>query len=122
MITGKIVSFDMTKEGANCVFEKTTASQLGMELDNFLKGEKYKLEKGTAEDGIYGRGNAVLRILLGAFIPRYKFNIKIVDNPDRKTQLQFLKGMSGASGGMIGASKMKKETTRLLEKLRTMCQ
>jgi hypothetical protein len=122
MITGKLVSFEMTKEGADCLFERTTASQLGMELDHFFGEERYRLEKGAAEEGTYGRGNAVMRFLFGGFVPRFKFNIRISDNPDRKTQLQFQKGMSGAMGGVIGARRMKRETSRLLEKFRSMCQ
>jgi hypothetical protein len=119
MITGKLVSFTESKSGADYVFERTTAAQLSADLERFFQDERYKLEQGTAQDGTYGRGSAALRFLLGGFVPRYKYSIKISDAPNDKIRLEFFKGMSGAMGGVIGARKMRKETGRIIQKLKT---
>jgi hypothetical protein len=120
MLSGKLESFDKDDKGATWVMDKTTVDQLSTEVEMIMKEDKYKLEKGTLQDAVYGRGNAVLRVLLGAFVPRYKFNVNITD-AGGKVQLKLSKGMSGASGGVIGSSKMKKETTRLIDKIKAAC-
>ncbi len=120
MLSGTIASFEQTDQGASWTFAKTTADQLSTELGMLLAEDKYKLEKGTPTEAVYGRGNAVLRVLLGAFVPRYKFNVNISEN-EGQVLLEMSKGMSGASGGLIGASKMKKETNRVIERIRTAC-
>jgi hypothetical protein len=120
MLSGNMESFDQNDGGATWMFAKTTTDQLATEVGMLLSQEKYKLEKGSPTEAVYGRGNAVLRVLLGAFIARYKFNVSIRDS-DGKVMLQLTKGMSGASGGLIGASKMKKETARVIEAIRTNC-
>jgi hypothetical protein len=120
MLSGKLESFDKDDKGAIWVMGKTTVDQLSTEVEMIMKEDKYKLEKGTLQDAVYGRGNAVLRVLLGAFVPRYKFSVNITE-AEGKVQLKLSKGMSGASGGVIGSSKMKKETTRLIDKIKAAC-
>ena len=85
-------------------------------VEEFFLAEKYRLESGTKNDAIYGIGNDFLRILLGAFAKRYKFKVKVVQAGDGSTVF-IDKGMSGAMGGAIGYSKMKKELARVREGL-----
>lgn len=121
MLSGKLDSVDENDKGAAFTVGKTTVDQLSTEMEMLFKEEKYKLEKGTPASAVYGRGNAVARFLLGAFVPRYKFNVDITESGG-SILLQVSKGMSGGSGGLIGASKMKKETARIIEKIKAAWQ
>lgn len=80
----------------------------------FFQTEGYRLEKGTPQNGYYGKGNWILRILLGAFIKRYRFSVQIL-TAGEACRVTIDKGMSGVSGGVIGYSAMKKELARVRE-------
>ena len=65
--------------------------------------------------------NDILRILLGGFVKRNKFKVKVV--PTATGSNIFVdKGMSGAMGGALGYARMKKELTRIREALETHIQ
>jgi len=118
MLNAKLVSFEEDKDSATYLFENTDIMGLANEVGLLFTSGGYKLEEGTTENGVYGRGNPVLRILFGAFAPRYKFNFSIIPESD-KVLLRINKGMTGASGGLIGHGKMKKEFARIVEKMKT---
>jgi hypothetical protein len=120
MLSGNLESFESNDKGATWVLNKTTVDQLSTEVQMIMTEDKYKLEKGSLQDAVYGRGNAVLRVLLGGFITRFKFNVNVTES-EGKVVLKLAKGMSGAAGGVIGANKMKKETTRLIDKIKSAC-
>jgi hypothetical protein len=120
MLSGKVESFENDDKGATWVLNKTTVDQLSTEVQMIMTEDKYKLEKGTVNDAVYGRGNAVLRLILGGFITRFKFNVNITES-EGKVMLKLAKGMSGAAGGVMGANKMKKETARLIDKIKAAC-
>ena len=86
-------------------------------VDQFFRGEGYRLEDGEPSDGHYGIGNNLLRIIFGAFIKRYKFKVNIVPSGNG-CAVYIEKGMSGVMGGAIGYAKMKKELGRIREGLR----
>lgn len=72
----------------------------------------YRLIIGEKGNGTYERGNKTMRILFGAFIKYFKFQVlTYVDGPNYKVQV--IKGSSGMSGGLIGIEQVKKELTRL---------
>lgn len=81
-------------------------------LSRFFEAEGYKLESGTPVDGVYGIGSNVMRVLFGAFAKRYAFSVKILESGSVSTVVVD-KAMSGAMGGAIGYSKMKKEFARI---------
>ena len=65
--------------------------------------------------------NDLLRILLGGFVKRNKFKVKVV--PTATGSNIFVdNGMSGAMGGALGYARMKKELTRIREALETHIQ
>jgi len=83
---------------------------------DFFDGEGYRLESGTRVDGVFGKGSDVLRALLGGFVKRYKFRVEI-EAQQLSVRLTLSKAMSGWLGGAMGASQMKRETTRVVEAL-----
>jgi len=87
-------------------------------VETFFLAEGYRLEAGEPHDAVYGIGNNVLRILFGAFIKRYKFKVQVLPSGNGSS-ISVVKGMSGAMGGAIGYSKMKKELARVREALQT---
>ena len=99
------------------IYEKTTIDEVGQRTHSFFEGERYRLEKGTNLNGIYGTGNAFLRALLGALVKRYKFNIEIKEN-DGNIRLSVRGAMSGFSGGLVGKSQMGRELKRITDNLK----
>ena len=81
-------------------------------MSGFFAAEGYRLESGTTADGIYGIGSNLMRILFGAFVKRYSFKLLIKEH-ESGSSVVVDKGMSGAMGGAIGYSKMKKELSRI---------
>jgi len=106
-----------TTDGANpewSVMSPHSLEQVANSLASFFEAEGYKLESGVPTDGIYGIGSDVMRVLFGAFAKRYSFNIKVVESGSGSTVF-IDKAISGAMGGAIGYSKMKKELVRIQE-------
>jgi len=93
-----------------------TVEEASRKVESFFSREGYRLESGSTSDGYYGIGNNVLRIFLGAFVKRYRFHITI-EPASNGTVVQVEKGMSGAMGGAIGYSKMKKELQRVRDEI-----
>ena len=104
----QLVSFEETKKGFFYSFIGTNSNELATHINSFFISEGYKLESGSIVNGDYGKGSNSSRLLVGSFAKRFKFHIYIYSKQDN-TILEFSKAMSGASGGIIGASKMNKE-------------
>jgi len=95
--------------------------QTANKLAEFFESEGHKLESGTSTDGIYGIGSNLMRVLFGAFAKRYSFKVTITESGSVST-VSVDKAMSGAMGGAIGYSKMKKELARIQEAVQsTLC-
>ena len=114
----KLVSFQPEKKGGTFCFQGTNAAALASEVSAFFTRQGYKLEVGAPANGIYGTGSDLMRMLLGGFVARYKFQITI-EPQDTHVWLKIDKAMSGAMGGLLGVSKMNKEVTRIMEALQT---
>jgi hypothetical protein len=108
------------KDGAYIfTYQNTTKEELADAVDAFfIRQQGYRLEGGVKGSAIYGKGSTFLRILLGAFVKRYKFSIQIKNTDDGKVSLQLNKEMSGISGGLWGWSQMNKEHIRVAEALK----
>jgi hypothetical protein len=94
--------------GVRMTFKGADSLAVADAVGAYFAQRGYTLEEGTPVDGTYGKGSATTRALLGGFATRFKFKVAIT--PDQEgTALDFSKGMSGAMGGALGASKMNKE-------------
>lgn len=103
-----------TKTSTVFLFEGTNTNELSGIINNTFLNQGYKIEEGSPENAIYGIGSKVMRILFGAFVKRYTFNI-IVKEDSGLTKVEFAKAMTGISGGAIGMVKLNKEFKRLTE-------
>ena len=112
----RLVSCVPDKDGARYFVQGTTPGRLAVDVADFFDGEGYRLESGTRVDGVFGKGSDVLRALLGGFVKRYKFRVEI-EAQQLSVRLTLSKAMSGWLGGAMGASQMKRETTRVVEAL-----
>ena len=86
-------------------------------VDHFFTARGYELVEGDKADGVYEKGNRVLRILLGAFYKYFKFKVHIEFNGQQEAKLSLVKATSGFSGGAIGVAQVKTERKNLEEAL-----
>ena len=73
--TVKLVNFNDSDDGMVFVLQAASTEQLANEITDYLRSREYRLESGTALNGIWGTGNAFLRALLGGLVKRYKFQL-----------------------------------------------
>jgi len=111
-IGSRLVSQEKNK--ATFLFLRMSASKLATELNSVFVNEGYKLEFGTLEKGQYGKGNAALRILFGAFVKRFCWNFEILPEGGG-SRLVFTKEAKGYAGGIIGVNQVNKEFKRVIE-------
>lgn len=121
MLNAKLISFDETSKGAAYLFENTDRESVARSVGEFFGKEQYKLEEGTPDDGVYGTGSKALRALFGGLVKRYKFKVTIHEESGN-VRMSVDKAMSGALGGALGYSKMKKEHARLVSGLKSIAQ
>ncbi|MCB0457051.1 MAG: hypothetical protein R2776_08580 [Flavobacteriaceae bacterium] len=101
------------KDGNGFTFTVSIAqNELKQKVHDVLILEGYTLKEGTSGAGIYEKGNRVARLLLGAFVKYYKFEIQALEDGGT-THLSLVKKTSGMSGGAIGVGQVKNEINRL---------
>ncbi len=105
-------SVKIDKNKAIYVFKATNKDDLGQKVNEYLKKQGYSLEAGVNTNGTYGKGNKVLRVLLGAFVKRFEWHVEVSDI-NNSTGLTFTKKAKGYSGGLIGMNQVKNEYNRL---------
>ena len=110
ILTDKSVKIE--KDKAIYVFKSTIKEGLAVKVNEYLKKQGYKLESGTNLDGVYGKGNKVMRILFGAFVKRFEWHVEISEL-NGSTGLIFTKTAKGYIGGVIGVQQVKKEYQRI---------
>lgn len=97
-----------TNESHSLTFSGGTVDQIADKAALYMAARGYHLESGGKTQGVYGRGSAAAHVILGALSKRAKFNLTVAEDGENVT-LVVAKGMSGMGGGLIGASKIKKE-------------
>lgn len=98
----------ITKSEAIYKFSNLTIDELATKVQTFLLNKGYKLEEGTTLEGKYGKGNRILRILFGAFVKRFAWQVT-VEPEGKMSKLTFFKGTKGYAGGAIGVSQVNNE-------------
>jgi len=114
IFTGSIKDSKMEKASGTWNLMGTDADTLALHVAGLMKTQEYNLESGTPVNGVYGIGSTVGRVLAGGLAKRYKYNLSVSDGDDGEVVLSLTPAMHGWSGGIIGASKLKKETKRLI--------
>jgi hypothetical protein len=101
------------------VYRGIDPEKLAIEVGKVMAQRGYELKEGNAVDGVYERGNRVMRLLLGAFHKYFKFGVRMEPAGDGSTvKVRIHKLTSGMSGGLIGVNQVKKEIAGLDEVLR----
>jgi hypothetical protein len=118
-MAAKLVLTQEISGGCEYVFEDTDVSTFSNTLCSLFAAEGYRLEKGSPVSGIYGKGSTVGRLLIGAAAKRFKFKVDVLPEGNG-VRLRVVRGMSGASGGLIGWFTMKKELSRIVDKVGTL--
>jgi hypothetical protein len=108
---------EVNKTTINFWYTGADTQALSEAVQAMFLAEGYKLEKGTPNDGVYGKGSAGMRVLLGGFVERNKFSIQIHEDAPRVC-VRFSPDMTGLSGGVWGKSQVEKEFQRIAQKFR----
>lgn len=119
MPTLTLVNFQENDKKHYFTYGNTTPETVAQTLQAAMQSQGYKLESGDPYKGTYGIGSTIMRILFGAFVKRYTFDFAMQPSGDGVV-LEFKKGMSGMSGGVIGLAKMNSEFTRISNGLRNL--
>ncbi|MFT4601973.1 MAG: hypothetical protein ACI857_002159 [Arenicella sp.] len=106
----------ITKERAEFPFNTMSKEKLTSQIQNYMQKHGYKLESGSADNGVYGKGSKTMRILFGAFVKRFTWSLSISGN-ETSSKLIFKKDEKGYWGGAIGVSQVKTEWTRITNAL-----
>ncbi len=101
-------------------FYDVPADILGEKVNKYLLSKQYKLKSGNATKGVYGKGNKTMRILIGAFVKYFEWNVEIKED-SVSSVLIFSKLAKGYAGGIIGVQQVKNEYKRLTELLSNYC-
>lgn len=110
------VSFQEANEGATFGLGQVGVDNLANYVAQVFQQQGYLLEEGTLVNGIYGKGDKAGRFLLGGLAKRYKFRVQLAQTQETVT-VTLSKGMTGWSGGWLGASAMKKEARYIIQVL-----
>ena len=115
--TIKLADFSEGDDGMVFVLQAASTEQLANEITAFFKSREYRLEGGTALNGMWGSGNALLRTLFGGLVKRYKFQLTS-EGPPSSTTLRLRNLMSAVGGGLVGHTQMKQESGALAQGLK----
>ena len=115
--TIKLVDFNESDDEVVFVLQAASTEQLANEITEYFRSREYRLESGTALNGIWGTGNAFLRAMFGWMIKGYKFQLT-TEGPPSSTTLKLSNIMSRVVGGLIGHRQMKNEAGALAQGLK----
>lgn len=120
MSNAKLLSHEEDKKAASYLFQGMDPASLAAAVASFFNAEGYKLEKGTSEDGVYGKGSGALRIIFGFWAKRYKCRVQI--SPEAgKVRLKISNALTGEQeGGIAGYMEMNREFARIAKKMQSL--
>src|SRR5213592_1354198 len=104
----KLLDFNENDDGMVFVLQAASTEQLANEITAYFSSREYRLESGTALNGIWGSGNAFLRAMFGGLVKRYKSQLATA-GPASSTTLKLSNVVNRAVGGLIGHRQMRKE-------------
>lgn len=93
------------------VYTYSGASQSELEkiIDSTMVSKGYK----HLGNGLYEKGNRMLRLLLGAMHKYFKFQVSLDASNPEEIKVGVKKATSGMSGGLIGMNQVKNELLSL---------
>jgi hypothetical protein len=108
-----MVKSTSTKESQTLVFSGATVDDVADKAALYFAAQGYRLESGTKTQGVYARGSQAAHMVIGALAGLTKFNVTIGKDGDA-VAVVLARGMSGAWGGLLGMSKMRKAFQELI--------
>lgn len=113
-----VVKTENIENGIRFKIEGANTYTISEALEKLFLSEGYRLEFGNKMKGSYGVGNEILRLFLGAFVKRFRFNFEIKDDAGNVV-LDFMKdSLSKYSGGIIGYKKLEIEFSKFVDKIK----
>ena len=112
-----LTAASITNERAEFPFPTIGKDDLAGKIQNYLLKDGYKLESGSATNGVYGKGSKAMRVLFGAFVKRFTWSLSI-SGDENSSKLVFKKDEKGYWGGAIGVSQVKTEWSRITNALK----
>ncbi len=112
----KLVSFEENKKSVSFLFEGTDCNSLASAVESLFVEEGYKLEKGSPQNAIYGKGHWFVGYPIDGYSEnaRYKFRVNIFPESNL-VRLNISKATTGALGSIIwGPSAVKREFNRII--------
>ena len=103
----------ITKERAIFSFENTSEDAVASKINSLFLKDGYSLEEGSQLKVKYGKGSKIMRILLGAFVKRFAFEVSVTSEGG-VTKATLYKETKGYAGGAIGVNQVKNEFKRLI--------
>jgi hypothetical protein len=110
--TVKLVNFNDSDDGVVFVLQAASTEQLANEITDYFRSREYRLESGTALNGIWGTGNAFLRAMFGGLVKRYKFQLT-TEGPPSSITFRLNNVTSRLVGGLVARRQMNNEATAL---------
>ncbi len=101
------------------IYSGITKEELDRKIDQLFLSSGYTMKDGQIGKATYVKGNRVLRLLLGAFIKYFKFDVITSSNSLSEIKMEVKKETSGMSGGLIGVSQVNTELKRLAQIFQT---
>ncbi|MCD6556525.1 MAG: hypothetical protein J7K64_04960 [Bacteroidales bacterium] len=101
------------------IYSGISKDELDVKIDELLLSSGYKMKEGKLGNATYVKGNRALRILFGAFVKYFKFNIETNSNNSDELKVEVKKATSEMTGGLIGVSQVKKELKRMAQILQS---
>jgi hypothetical protein len=111
-----MVGSHTSAESQKLVFSGATADEIADKVALGMASRGYHLESGTKNQGVYGRGSAAAHAMLGPLARRQKYNVTVVKDGDN-VAVVLAKGMTGMGGGLLSASKVKREFQDIIAEL-----
>ena len=108
-------SGEENKKSVSFLFEGTDCNSLASAVESLFAEEGYKLEKGSPQNAIYGKGHWFFGYSINAFatMKRYKFRVNIFPESNM-VRLNISKAITGVLGGIMGPSAVKEEFNRII--------
>ncbi|WP_165025189.1 hypothetical protein [Dysgonomonas sp. ZJ279] len=83
------------------------------ELENIINEKMLSIGYKHLGNGLYEKGNRIMRLILGAMSKYFKFQVSLDANNPEEIKVGVVKATSGMSGGLIGMNQVKTELMHL---------
>jgi len=117
----RLVQFMPLEKGAIVTFSGYSTFDVANIMSDFFISNGFNLDSGTSSVGVYSKGSGAGRALLGGFVDRKKYSLRIwVDQSFVNAQIE--SEMTGASGSVLGVVRERKGRDEIKDSLQFFLQ